>query len=216
MPENAHELALRPFDEGDFYPLVDLIAKTWLSDFPGRPGELAATVELCDYLGHATWSIVAIRDGQLLGAALLAEKDGEVAGASEWARRGAEAEREASKSPDAARAMDLEMAGVVEGAGIALDYERTGAPEANFALKLLIVSPEARGLGIGRRLFDAVRSHLRERGAAGYYLLTDDNCDVSFYDHMGLRQEIRRRSEVAWPGEEPGADFGIYLYAERL
>ena len=82
--------------------------------------------------------------------------------------------------------------------------------------ELLIVSPEARGLGIGRKLFDAVRDHLRGRGAAGFYLLTDDNCDVSFYDHMGLRQEVRRRSEVTWPDEEPGTDFGIYVYAERL
>ena len=216
MSENVGELALRSFEERDFYPLVELIARTWLADFPGQPGELAATVELCDYLGHTTWSLVAERGGTLLGAALLAEKNGEVASADLWHERGAAAEREASLIPDAARAMDLEMAGVVEGAGLALDYEKTGAPEADAALKLLIVSPEARGLGIGRKLFDAVRDHLRGRGAAGFYLLTDDNCDVSFYDHMGLRQEVRRRSEVTWPDEEPGTDFGIYVYAERL
>ncbi|MDM8270856.1 GNAT family N-acetyltransferase [Thermophilibacter provencensis] len=216
MSENVGELALRPFEERDFYPLVSLIAQTWLADFPGEPGELAATVELCDYLSHTTWSLVAERDGAPLGAVLLAEKDGVVADADEWRDRGSVAEREAARSPEATLAMDLEMAGVVEGAGLALDYEKAGAPEAAAALKLLIVSPEARGLGLGRRLLDRVRAHLRERGAAGYYLLTDDNCDVSFYDHMGLTQELRRRSEVTWPGEEPGADFGIYVYSERL
>lgn len=216
MSENVGELALRPFEKRDFYPLVTLIAKTWLADFPGQPGELASTVELCDYLGHTTWSLVAERGGTLLGAVLLAEKDGEVADSDEWHDRGAAAEREAAQSPDATRAMDLEMAGVVEGAGLALDYEKTGAPETAATLKLLIVSPEARGLGIGRKLIDAVRAHLRKRGVAGYYLLTDDNCDVSFYDHMGLSREVRRRSEVTWPGEEPDADFGIYVYSERL
>ena len=216
MSENVAELTLRPFEERDFYPIVNLIAQTWLADFPGRPGELASIVELCDYLGHATWSLVAEKDDALLGVALLAEKDGEVADADLWRARGSAAEREANKDPLATRAMDLEMAGVVEGAGLALDYERTGAPEAAAALKLLIVSPEARGLGVGKRLFNAVRERVRESGATGYYLLTDDNCDVSFYDHMGLKQELRRTSEVTWPGEEPGCDFGIYVYSERL
>ena len=41
MSENVAELTLRPFEERDFYPIVNLIAQTWLADFPGRPGELA-------------------------------------------------------------------------------------------------------------------------------------------------------------------------------
>lgn len=216
MSENAHELTLRPFDERDFRPLAGLIAQTWLSDFPGLAGELASTVELCDYLEQTTWSLVAERGGRLLGAALVAEKDGEVPDAQRWRERGSAAEREAARDERCVRAMDLEMAGVVEGAGMALDYEKTGAVEAAAALKLLIVSPDAKGLGIGRRLFDAARAHLREAGVAGYYLLTDDNCDLSFYEHMGLTQEVRRRSQVSWPGEAPDEDFSIYLYSERL
>ena len=217
MSQNAAQLVLRPFGERDFHPLAGLMAKTWLPDFPGYPGELAATVELCDYLAQTTWSLVAERGGTLLGAILLGEKDREVADADEWRRRGAEAEREAAGNPDATRAMDLEMAGVVEEAGLAHEYELTGAAEVACVVKLLIVSPEARGLGLGRRLFDAVRSYLRERGAAGYHLLTDDSCDVSFYEHMGLARAMDRKSEVAWPGGDPATDdFHVYVYSERL
>lgn len=217
MPGNATGLALRPFEERDFYPLVDILAQTWLADHPGLPGELASTIELCDYLSQTTWSLVARREDKLLGAVLLSEHDREVADADEWRRRGAAAEREAAKSPECTRVVDREMAGVVEEAGLARDYEMTGAPEAAFAVKLLIVSPEARGLGVGGTLFDAARTYLRERDAIGFHLLTDDSCDVSFYDHNGLTQAMCRVSQAEWGCAKPDdGNFHIYVYSERL
>lgn len=217
MPGNATGLALRPFEERDFYPLVDILTKTWLADHPGLPGELASTIELCDYLSQTTWSLVAKRENKLLGAVLLSERDREVADMDEWRRRGAAAEREAAKIPECTRVVDQEMAGVIEEAGLARDYEMTGAPEAAFAVKLLIVSPEARGLGVGGMLFNAMRAYLRERDAIGFHLLTDDSCDVSFYDHNGLTQAMRRVSQVEWGGTGPvDGDFHIYVYTERL
>lgn len=215
MSENEGELTLRAFEANDFQQLADLMARTWLSDHPGTPGTLAATVELCEYLGQTTWSVVAERDGRALGAALLSER-GEAADAGAWSLRAAEARHEAEGDPACQRAIDLEMAGVEEERALADEFAATGAPEAACALKLLIVSPDARGMGIGGRLFAAVRERLRERGALGYHLLTDDGCDVSFYDHMGLRRMARRSSQVDWPSASPDGDFGIYLYAERL
>lgn len=215
MSENASELILRPFETRDFPQLVDLMARTWLSDHPGTPGTLAATVELCEYLGQTTWSVVAERDGRALGAALLSER-GEAADAGAWSLRAAEARHEAADDPACLRAVRAEMAVVEEERALGEEFASTGAPEARFALKLLIVSPEARGLGIGGRLFGAVRDHLRGRGAPGYHLLTDDSCDVSFYDHMGLRRAAHRHSRADWPGASCDDDFSIYVYAERL
>lgn len=209
------ELTLRPFAERDFEPLATLLARTWLPEHPGRPGELASKAELCDYLAKTTWSLVAERGGTLLGAALLAEKGRPALGAA-WEERGAELAREAQADPACAEALRLEMGGVAEEAALADDYAATGAPEADVALKLLIVSPDAKGMGIGGRLFDAVHARLREIGAAGYHLLTDDSCDVSFYEHKGLMQEMSRSSEVEWPGQDADGDFKIYVYSERL
>lgn len=216
MSENASELILRPFDAHDFPQLVDLMARTWLPECPGAPGRLASTAELCEYLGQTTWSMVAEQDGRLLGAALLAEGDGGAEGAEAWIRLARQARDEAAGDPSCQRVMDLEMAVVEEERALADDFRASGAPEARCALKLLVVSPEAKGRGIGGRLFSAVRDHLTARGERGYHLLTDDSCDVSFYDHMGLRRVVRRRSQIAWPGAPEGGDLGVYLYAERL
>ncbi|MCI6549103.1 MAG: GNAT family N-acetyltransferase [Coriobacteriaceae bacterium] len=217
MPRDTARLTLRPFEKRDFGPLAELVATTWLRDFPGRPGELASTVELCDYLSQTTWSLVAEQNGTLLGAILLHEKDREVAEERLWRRRGLEAERAAAVSSEAALAVGTEMAGVIEGSALAREYALTGAPEASRSLKLLIVSPNARGLGLGKLLFDKMRSYLRECGAAGYFLLTDDACDVGFYEHMGLVRAVERKSGVPWPGVDPSTDdFHIYVYSERL
>ena len=88
---------------------------------------------------------------------------------------------------------------------------------ADAAVKLLIVSPDAKGLGLGGRLFSAALDHLREAGASGYHLLTDDSCDVGFYEHKGLAQAKRRRSRAYWPGVDPEKDeFYVYVYEQGL
>ena len=211
----SSSLTFRPFLEGDFEALASLMARTWLPEHPGRPGELASRAELCGYLAQTTWSLVAERDGVPLGVALLAERGRPTLGAP-WGELGERIEREAGEDPVCAEALALEMGGVAEEAELARDYAATGAPEADAALKLLIVSPDAKGLGIGGSLFEAMRAHVRETGAAGYHLLTDDSCDVSFYEHKGLATQMSRASKVVWPGHDTGEGFNIYVFSERL
>ena len=210
-----------PFGEKDFEALSELMAETWLTDFAARPAAVAAQVELCEYVAATTWGCVCERtsDGALLGAILLAEKDREVAGADAWAARGDELLVEASLDATIAEAIRQEMGGVREEESLAAEYLASGEPESGVAVKLLIVSPAARGMGLGKRLMEEARAYLRRRGARGFYLMTDDSCDVSFYDHLGLRQVRRRRSLADWPAKskpDPGAEFSLYVYAERL
>ena len=97
------------------------------------------------------------------------------------------------------------------------DYLAGGSLGADAAVKLLIVSPDAKGLGLGGKLFSAALEHLREAGAAGYHLLTDDSCDFGFYEHKGLTQAMRRRSRAYWPGVDPEKDeFYVYVYEQEL
>ena len=109
------------------------------------------------------------------------------------------------------------MDGVREEAELEREYASEDPEGADATVKLLIVSPDAKGLGIGGRLFSAALDHLRETGARGYHLLTDDSCDFGFYEHKGLTQARRRRSRAYWPGVDPAADeFYVYVYEQRL
>lgn len=84
-----------------------------------------------------------------------------------------------------------------------------GAREAAAEFKLLIVSPAARGLGVGGGLVSRGEDHLAQTGATGYYLITDDTCDVGFYDHLGLSRLVAEASAV-----EPG--INLYVYGKEL
>lgn len=66
--------------------------------------------------------------------------------------------------------------------------ERAGRPE----IALFVVSPETRGQGVGRRLFNHMLDHFRAIGADGYFLFTDSSCDVGFYEHNGLKRAASR------------------------
>ena len=216
MAQIDAELTYRGFDEQDFEPLAELVGRTWLADFPARAQGAAGRVELAHYLARATWSLVAGRGSQIMGAVLLSER-GRAAIAGDWAALEERLTEDAEKDPELAEAIRTEMSGVEEEAALEADYLATGAPGTAATVKLLIVSPDAKGLGIGGRLFSSALEHLRETGAAGYHLLTDDACDVSFYEHKGLRQALRRRSRAYWPGADPATDdFFVYVYEQEL
>ena len=217
MTQMCDELVLRPFEKSDFEPLAELVGRTWLSEFPARAQAAAGGIELAHYLAAATWSLVAERGGTIMGAVLLVERGHENPDAGAWTSLEERLAAEAEKDPELAEAVRVEMDGVAEEARLERAYAETGAAGTAATVKLLIVSPDAKGLGIGGRLFSAAVDHLRATGAAGYHLLTDDACDVSFYEHKGLSRAMRRRSEAFWPGVDPATDeFYVYVYDQEL
>lgn len=217
MAQIDAELTFRPFDEKDFEPLAELVGRTWLSEFPPRAQVAAGRIELAHYLAPATWSLVAEREGKIMGAILLVERGRETPDAGAWTSLEERLTAEAEKDPELAEAVRVEMDGVREEAELEGEYAATGAPGVDATIKLLIVSPDAKGLGIGGRLFSAAVEHLRETGARGYHLLTDDACDVGFYEHKGLVRAMRRRSGAYWPGVDSATDeFYVYVYERAL
>ena len=209
------DVTWRAFGDADFEPLAGVLARTWLADFPGKPGLAASRVELARYLAASTWSLVAARAGEVLGAALLAEgTDGRV-GTVDWAALEERLRAEAEKDAEVAAAVRCEMSGVAEEGELERAYAATGSAGAAVGLKLLIVAPEAKGLGLGGRLFSAAVERARQTGAGGYHLLTDDSCDVGFYEHKGLTRAMERRSRATWPGVDPATDdFRVYVYEQ--
>lgn len=213
----TENLTWRAFAPGDFERAAELLGRTWLPEFDEAAQRAASQIELAHYLAASTWSLVAERAGRVLGVVLVAERGREAAGGTAWAELEARLTRAAEKDQELAEAVRVEMDGVREEAALEREYAAGGPAGADAAVKLLIVSPDAKGLGLGGRLFSAALEHLREAGARGYHLLTDDSCDVGFYEHKGLSRAIRRRSRAYWPGVDPEKDeFYVYVYEQGL
>lgn len=213
----TNNLTWRAFAPEDFEGAAGLLGRTWLPEFDEAPQRAASQIELAHYLADATWSLVAERDGEILGVVLLAERTVEAADGAGWAELESRLARAAEKDPALAEAVRVEMDGVREEAELEREYAAGSPVGADAAVKLLIVSPDAKGMGLGGRLFSAALEHLREAGATGYHLLTDDSCDVGFYEHKGLTQAARRRSRAYWPGVDPATDeFYVYVYEQEL
>lgn len=213
----TEKLTWRTFVPEDFERAAVLLGRTWLPEFDGAAQRAASQIELAHYLSQTTWSLVAERAGEILGVVLLAERGQEAPEGAGWTELETRLTRAAEKDPQLAEAVRTEMDGVREEAELEREYAAGDPAGVDAAVKLLIVSPDAKGLGIGGRLFSAALDHLRESGAAGYHLLTDDSCDVGFYEHKGLTQAMRRRSGAYWPGVDPERDeFYVYVYDQLL
>lgn len=206
---------LRPFEAADFEAVARLFSEAWC----GELGEPAARIsgELCvaNYLAASTWGCVAERGDEALGVILSAEK-GQLPLTGGWEAKATALRAELEAEPELAASVELGVAGIAEERELGARFEATGAAEADVEFKLLIVSSGARGLGVGRRLVELAERHARNNGGRGYFLLTDDDCDVSFYDHLGLRRAMKKNSEVAWPSASADDEFNIYVYAQRF
>jgi len=55
-------------------------------------------------------------------------------------------------------------------------------------LVLFVLKDNIKGMGIGRKLLDSVYEYMNEEGVKNFYVLTDSNCDYSFYDHNGFTE----------------------------
>ena len=216
MTETAN-LTFRAFAPEDFERVAVLLGRTWLPEVDDAAQRAASQIELAHYLAQTTWALLAERAGEILGAVLLSEHGAAATDAAGWAELEARLTRAAEKDPGLAEAVRTEMDGVREEAELEHDYLAGGPLGADAAVKLLIISPDAKGLGLGGKLFSAALERLRETGAAGYHLLTDDSCDFGFYEHKGLTQAMRRRSRAYWPGVDPEKDeFHVYVYEQEL
>lgn len=230
MNPKSHDVTYAPFVRGDFEDIARLVCETWCSEYANPDAALlTGRLSTAHYLAESAWGRVARdADGGLLGFIFIngGNETGswarrEVANSlaadqAYWAALEAELWDEATADPALAKEVQLELGGIFEERELGAEFAATDAPEAAVEFKLLIVAPGARGLGVGRALLSAAAEQARAAGSEGYFLLTDDDCDFAFYDHLGLTRAMERTSNVPWPGSTPGEDFHIYVYARRF
>ncbi|MCL2380956.1 MAG: GNAT family N-acetyltransferase [Treponema sp.] len=90
--------------------------------------------------------------------------------------------------------------------GIMDDYDGT--------LDFLVLAKEAQGLGIGKRLWAALKAYFAENNTKRIYLYSDTECNTGFYESQGFAKRLERKAAFDFDGEVFEAD--IFLYDIRL
>ncbi|RSX58103.1 GNAT family N-acetyltransferase [Bifidobacterium samirii] len=202
----APTVRYRTMSWDDVDAIVDLFDRTWPPEdtLAGTPaGLLVSRYFTLHYLEHTTYGIVAERDDGMFAGVILARVAGArplydvVPAMMAQARAdlaGNEAALESLRGLDRAFDVELELE-----ASCGVNDTTQGE------LELFVVNPDVRGAGVGGGLWRRAQAHLAQAGVESYYLHTDSDCDVSFYDHKGMTRVAERLHAAASAPAAPAA-----------
>lgn len=180
----------RPVKINDIDAIVEEYERTWgIAHAVGEDASRNLSRRfVLHYLEPSTFGTVATINGKFMGL-LLARVYGDKVLFKQVQKMLEEQEAKMSSKGDSLHAKALDSAigmGQIERKLEAMSHinDLTQAE-----LELFIVSPDARGHGVGGGLWKRTMQHLRHRGVNRYFLHTDTACDVSFYDYHGLRRD---------------------------
>lgn len=207
--EESSDIIVRAFEARDVQAVAELMRCTWASGMDAQIGTLASLAILSSYLVDHEWGLVAEHDGRLMGTVLAGLRRSNHA--ERWSALTTGA-MERARSIDPALPDRLRAEGDIEAeeARVTRSLKASDLPEADATVQLLVLAKEARGRHLGGRLFDGARDWMRSQGARGYFLMTDDECDVGFYDHKGLRRMVTTKVV------HDGSPINVYAYGELL
>lgn len=205
-------VSYRPFDEGDFDALAEVLRESWHADAPTPEFGLAeAKNDLAYSLSISTFSQVALIDNEPRGIVLSGPATARKRPHKRWANKAEEyaaqmQKLDAKAAESYTRFVELSStknSALLEKSALAGSHEIT----------LLAVSESARGMGIGSVLIDAVTSHLASHGHRAAHLYTDTDCTWQFYEHRGFKRAGAYRS--TWD-ERRILPKEMYLYGIEL
>lgn len=185
-------MQIQEFMGSDFEPLAKILGNMWHAKH-GDHSFWQGADELCDYLS-LTDKGFSVKDdgGQLVGAILLRsprDEDHNDTMRMHWLQQ-------RTRLAAMANALGIDARADVAYLNEENEFMQKAAEERGLEgvgiIKLLILAPEARGVGIGRALFSRGAEWLREHGATRVRLVTDDECNWSFYDHIGMDRVMER------------------------
>lgn len=208
----AEAVTYRPFAWGDLDAVIEQFDYTW-----GDPEILGSDVSrrlsshfALHYLEPATRAEVAVSedDGSLLGVTF-----SRVVGRPVLFDRVSEALADVDARLNAT---SLGARALAQANGL---HEMERRMESNIGinartqgeLELFLVTASARGRGVGGALWRRLLASFACQGVERYYLHTDSDCDVGFYDHQGLERVAARYAADHSDGpSDDEADLFIY------
>ena len=195
---------IRSLRRSDFPALEELIRLAWYDDGGDlRNMHRLAAIDMQDCLARATKAYVAELDGQVLGV-ILGSLRVDITHSQRIrhiVRRNCLA-LPLLASRQGRRGLRAQLAILQVDEALKHDTGKNYGAE----VVLFIVSPVARGMGIGRTLFEHMLGVFHDAGLREYFLFTDSTCDVGYYDHRGLIRKAERGKRVDDP--QSGADAG--------
>ncbi|MBF9314762.1 GNAT family N-acetyltransferase [Bifidobacteriaceae bacterium NR002] len=175
---------------GDIDAIVKEYERTWgISKEVGQDASLSLSRRfVLHYLEPSTHGTIAEVDGKFMGLLLARVFDAPVM-FPEVRSMLLEQEREMKSQNDENYARALEEAYAMRALETKLEAKSHINDLTQAELELFLVSPDARGHGVGGGLWRHTMHMLRNNGVNRYYLHTDSACDVSFYDYHGLSKD---------------------------
>ena len=204
-----YQIDIRPFQPEDQEALAGVIRRTWQYDrFCGpKTAQRLGRVYLRQCLTQQTFTRVAVVNGVPVG--IIMGKN-ERTHRCPWSLRWR-----------AARAV-LALLATREGRKVARLF--SGVERINQALlsrcpqsypgqvAFFAVDQPRRGMGLGKRVFQAVMDNMRQEGIGTVFLFTDTSCNYGFYEHQGMVRRAEQTQRI-WLGQESGEmTFFVYDY----
>lgn len=77
-------------------------------------------------------------------------------------------------------------------------------------IALFALSPEHRGLGIGKKLFQSLLAYMKNESIGEFYLYTDTSCNFGFYEHQGMVRRQQYKQLINMNGQRGELEFYLY------
>ena len=186
----------RPVQLSDIDAIVKEYERTWgIASEVGKDASLSLSRRcVLHYLEPSTHGTLAEVDGKFMGL-LLARVFGEPVLFPEVKGMLRAQEANMKEKNDAKYDNALEEAYGMRALETKLEAKSHINNLTQAELELFLVSPDARGHGVGGGLWKRTMHMLRNNGVNRYYLHTDSACDVSFYDYHGLSKDASWKRE---------------------
>lgn len=219
----ADKVHIRRLRRADYPALVELIRQTWYADQTDgdtgghEPADRArrhsvawrlAAIDAHDCLARTTYAAVVERNGRIIGV-ILGSVPAKVTRMQILRHRWQQASLALPMLANRAGRNGLREQLAILHADRAL-IQTTGN-DYQAEIVLFLVSPEAKGQGVGGRLFAHMLDRFHALGIRQYFLFTDTTCDYGFYEHKGLQRAGVRNLALAH-----GEQLQCFLYQGRV
>lgn len=203
---------IRDAEPRDLDAIADIYSILWCNTLRNRgdleDAALAARFNIAMQFQRSPIAVVAEADGIIIAACLVGIFDDGVPRSNPaWQ---ACYESLLTQATERAETADAKLEGSLFGdsreKATADRFAATGNEYAQAQINLIIIRPEWQGKGLGRTLIEQARAEMRERGCTRFFLMTDNQSDYEFYDHIGMERVAENHDQ------DTGDGFVVYIY----